>query len=114
MADDSGIRFVEVLTTGSAVANYLGAADVSARHLLWAIAILREEATLEDLGRPLSPLVRRGQPGSEPEVRQFAQRWFARLGSDPHAGLAGELLAEMLQELETMAHASEERAGGAG
>jgi hypothetical protein len=103
MADPTGIRFVDVLTTGSAVANYLGAPDVTAGHLLSAIAILREEASLEDLGRPLSPMIRRREAGSDPEVRAFAQRWFAKLGEDPHAELGGDQVDEMLRELSSLA-----------
>ncbi|HMO54998.1 MAG TPA: hypothetical protein PJ994_10880, partial [Tepidiformaceae bacterium] len=103
MAESSGIRFVEVLTTASAVANYLGVADVTAKHVLAALAILREEATLEDLGRPLSPMLRRGAPGSEPAVRGFAQRWYRALSENPHAELSEPQVEAMIAELRSIA-----------
>jgi hypothetical protein len=102
MGDSHGIRFVDVLTTGSAVANYLGVADVTPSHLISAISVLRGDSTLEDLGRPLSPLLRRGQPGSHPAVRDLAQRWFVALGSDTQAELSGTQLADLLAELRTI------------
>ena len=93
MSNDD-IRLTEILTTASAVANYLGEVDVSAEHVAHSIQILLGEITLEDLGRPLSPLVRRLPPGqaggAEPEVRALAQRWFAELGGDVTAVLTPE------------------------
>ncbi len=97
----SGIRYVEVLTTASAVANFLGEPDVQAQHVASAIRILREELTLDDLGRPVSPLIpRRGHGGSSPEVRAFAQRWYGQVGNDPHTELTHGQLEQMLSELD--------------
>ena len=42
MADEP-LRFADILTTASAVANYLGVAEVSAAHLVESVALLREE-----------------------------------------------------------------------
>ena len=83
------IRFTDILTTASAIANYLGVSEVTAAHLLDSVAILEGAKTMDDLGRPVSPLVPRprGGPGATDEVRQLAQRWFASLGSDPLAEL---------------------------
>ena len=79
-----------MLTNASAVARYVGAGEVTAAHVLDALAILLGEKQMEDLGRPVSPLVRRpstvaldvGQP-----VRKLVQRWFDQLGNDPMAVL---------------------------
>ena len=99
MADEQ-IRLVEVLTTASAVANFLGEPDVSTAHLHASLRILKGEAAIEDLGRPVSPLVPRpGSPGSTPEARAFAQRWYQSLGGDPHATLTEAQIEEMEREL---------------
>ena len=88
MPTDEPLRFADILTTASAVANYLGVADVTATHVLDAIAILREERTMEDLGRPVSPLVPRGgERGVEPRVRELVQHWWHELGEDVNATL---------------------------
>lgn len=82
------LRFADILTTASAVANYLGEADVRGAHLVDAIALLREEKTLADLGRALSPLVPRPrgrEAGADTAVKDLVQRWFAALGSDANA-----------------------------
>lgn len=98
------IRFSDVLTTASAVANYLGEADVAAVHLRHALAILLEEMTLEDLGRPLSPLVRRAAaPGATEEVRDLVGRWFEMLDRDPMAELTVEQLDRLRAELQAVA-----------
>lgn len=98
---DERIRLVEVLTTASAVANFLGEADVSVAHLLASIQILKGERTMDDLGRPVSPLVpRQGSPGSTPEARAFAQRWYQSVGGDPHAALTPAQVDQMLRELQ--------------
>lgn len=105
MADEP-LRFADILTTASAVANYLGQPTVTARHLLDAVAILREEKDLDDLGRPVSPLVSRamGPRGDvEPAVRELAQRWFAKLGSSVAAELSSDQLTDLLAELAALA-----------
>lgn len=94
------LRFTDILTTASAVATYVGEADVSARHLLDALALLRGAKTMEDLGRPRSPLVRpRGRGGAEAAVRALVQRWWLALGEDVLATLgpaeAGQFEADV-------------------
>jgi len=83
------MRFADILTTASAVASYLGAPEVSAGHMLHAIAIQAGSEALEDLGRPVSPLIPRGpvQAGVAPAVREVVRRWFERLGGDAGAEL---------------------------
>ena len=100
------LRFADILTTGSAVANYLGEATVIAQHLLAGIAILKGEMTLEDLGRAISPLVRRTPPGIgsavDPPIRELAQRWFAALGSDADATMSAPQLEQLIFDLERL------------
>lgn len=96
------IRFADILTTASAVANYLGDPEVAPHHVLRAVAILRDEASIEDLGRPVSPLVRRPGGGVDTRVRDLAQRWFAALGSDVHATIDGDELARFLDEVRAL------------
>lgn len=105
--DDPGdaLQLTEILTTAAAVADYLGAGDVTADHMLKGLAILRGELALEDLGRPISPLVRRPPPlhgGSVPEVRVLAQRWYTTLGADVHATLTPTQLAALESELRAL------------
>lgn len=100
---DEPIRFVEILTTASAVANFHGEQDVQPAHVLSAIRILRNEIALEDLGRPVSPLIpRRGTPGSTPEVRAFAQHWMELLENDVHRELTSEQLEAIVAELQNL------------
>lgn len=95
------LRFVEILTTASSVANYLGGPEVNAQTMLDAIAVLLEEKRLEDVGPMLSPLIpRRGGASVRPEIQELAQRWFARLGGTPAASLNDEELAELRTELQ--------------
>lgn len=104
------LRFADILTTAAAVANYLGEPTVGASHLLDAIAILRNEKTLDDLGRPVSPLLRRatGSGGdADPAVRDLAQRWFAALGASVDAELDDHQLAALNAELQALRGASE-------
>ena len=97
------IRFADILTTASAVANYLGEPDVTAANMLHAIAIQCGEETIEALGRPVSPLVprppRAAATGADPAVRALTQRWFATLGSDINAVLSGEQVEALRGEL---------------
>ena len=98
------VRFADILTTASAVASYLGEAEVAAPHLVSAVAILRGESTIEDLGRPVSPLVRRGAGGStvSQPVRDLAQRWFAELGANVDAALDGPAVERLLADLQAL------------
>lgn len=95
----SGVRFTDVLTTASSIATYLAAPEVSPAMLLDAIAVLLGEKTIDDFGRPLSPLVRRPDPAVPPAVRSLAQRWYARLGSDVTATLDDAAIAELRAEI---------------
>lgn len=100
---DEPIRFTDILTTGTAVANYLGAREVTGAHLRDAIAILQGTKPMGDLGRPVSPLINRGPtgPGATAAVRDLAQRWFATLGADPAAELDAAALTTLISELES-------------
>ena len=100
---EDALRFADILTTASAVANYLGESDVAPGHLLHAVALLRGAKTMEDLGRALSPLVRRpGRAGVTPEVREFTQRWFAALGGDANATLGADSVESFVAALRAM------------
>ena len=103
---DDDLRFADVLTTASAVADYLGERRVTAVHALRALDIRSGAARMEDLGRAVSPLVRRAPAGSGAEVdeplRELAQRWFADLGSDVGAILSTEQRAILRRELESL------------
>lgn len=102
MAQDE-LTLAEILTTASAVANYLGAIDVTPDHVAAALEILLGETRMEDLGRPLSPLVRRlppGQAGSaDVAVRDLAGRWFDALHGDVHAVFSAQQLSEFRAEV---------------
>ena len=99
MADET-LRFADILTTASAVANYLGAANVTAAHLQEAVALLREEKTMADLGPALSPLVRRAAGGGsvDPKVRELVQRWFEQLGRNPNAEIDADAVERFLEQ----------------
>ncbi len=104
MSDSPGpIRFADILTTASAVASYLGEGEVVAIHLVHAIDILTARITLDDLGRALSPLVRRTPPGMgstvQPAVRDLVQRWYAELDSNHAATMTESHLARLRTEL---------------
>ena len=100
------LRLTEILTTSSAVANYRGVPAVRAIDVLDAVAVLRGEKTLDDLGRPLSPLVSRvsgAGSGATEGVRDLAQRWFASLGADPTAEFSDAQLSAFEAELARLA-----------
>jgi len=100
------LRLTDILTTGTAVANFTGERDVRAEHLLDAIAILLGEKTLDDLGRPVSPMLSRATgagSGATEGVRSLAQRWFARQDGDVTRELPDDGLAELRAELERLA-----------
>lgn len=99
------VRFADILTTASAIANYLGEPDVTARHVLDALDIQSGTKQMEDLGRPVSPLLRRGSqtpPGADAPVRELAQRWFAALGNDVNATLDAAQLTQLRSELRAL------------
>jgi hypothetical protein len=73
--------------------------------MLDAIAILSGAKNLEDLGRPVSPLVpRRPERGVEPPVKDLVQRWWHELGEDVNATLAPEALERLTAELQALGH----------
>lgn len=99
------LRLTEVLTTSSAIANYLGAATIDAKHLLLAVDVLLGNSTMDDLGRPISPLVSRATRAGgkvSPALQALAQRWFGELGGDPLATLDHDSLTKLIQELHTL------------
>ena len=101
-----GLRLSEILTTSSAVANYRGVRNVRALDVLDAVAMLRGEKALDDLGRPLSPMVSRisgAGSGATDGVRELAQRWFAALGEDPTAELDDQQQRNFELELSALA-----------
>ncbi len=108
-AEGSGLRFADILTTAAAVADYMGVADVSGEHLLAAMNILLEDLQLEDMGRPVSPMLRRNgqEKGVEPAVKELVKRWFARVGTDINARLDAALLDEFRDEIMRAAGDSE-------
>ena len=96
------LRLTEILTTSSAVANYLGARTVEASHVLLAIEILQGSKTLDDLGRPQSPLISRvsgAGSGVAKEVRQIAQRWFAAMDGDALREFSADEFEQFVEEL---------------
>ncbi len=108
--NDEPIRFTDVLTTASAVANYLGAREVTAQHLVEAVDLVTGKKGMEELGRPVSPLVPR--PGGQGTaaatvVRELAVRWYARLGSDPMAVLSAADLVTLREECVRLAEDAE-------
>ena len=101
---DDVIRFADILTTASAVADYRGEAEVSAAHVLIAVEMLQGKTALEDLGRPVSPLVPRpGKRGSETRLRQLVQRWWHDLGEDVNATLDSSQVSELQADLNGLA-----------
>jgi hypothetical protein len=105
------VRFTDILTTASAVADYLGEPEVKPGHVLEAIAILRGERDLPDLGRGVSPLVPRGAGRGlvAQAVRDLVQEWFERLRRDVTAELSEGALASF--EAEVLALESDEVSG---
>ncbi len=100
-----GLRLAEILTTSTAVANFLGAREVSAGHVLSAVEMLTGRKTLDDLGRPQSPLLSRvtGAGSSvDAAVKALAQEWVAKLGGDARAELDDGALAEFEADLRTL------------
>lgn len=98
------LRLTEILTTSAAVADYVGADSVLPAHVLEAIAVLRGERTMDELGRGRSPLVPR-RPGSgavQPELRELSRRWFEELGSDVAATLSPSQLAAFEQDVRAL------------
>jgi hypothetical protein len=98
------LRFADILTTASAVANYRGQSNVRPADLLDALDIVQGTKSLEDLGRPTSPLVRRpGPAGATDDVKAVVQRWFELLGSDPNATLDPDTAERFRADLRRLA-----------
>ncbi|MEX0781443.1 MAG: hypothetical protein WD557_02260 [Dehalococcoidia bacterium] len=73
---------------------------MSAEHVLAAIEMLRGNIRLEDLGRPVSPLVPRPpERGTEPHLRDLVQRWWRDLGEDVNAVVDGAGVERLIAEL---------------
>ncbi|MEO8541875.1 MAG: hypothetical protein ABI577_19200 [bacterium] len=111
---DDSLRLSDILTTASAVANFSGDHDVLARHLLVAIDLLQGRKTLDDLGRPLSPLVSRmtgAGSGASAEVRDLAQRWFARQGGNVLHQMSDAELAEFVSVVAYLASGTADHPG---
>lgn len=103
--NDETIRFVDILTTASTVASYLGEPEITAKHLIEAVAIVRGAKTLDDLGRPVSPMLQRGlaaSPAVDARLRMVVQRWFDVLGGEVEAELAADSVEQLLAELRTV------------
>ena len=103
------LRLTEILTTSSAVANYLGAREVGLGHVLSAIAILRGSMTLDDLGRPQSPMLSRATgagSGAEGSLKLLVQRWLGVLGGDATRALDDEQMAAFEAELQALRNES--------
>lgn len=98
------LRLTEILTTSSAIANFLGEPTIGVSHLLRAIQVLHGELAIADLGRPVSPLVPRGRDagGVEPQVQELVRRWFASLGNDVAAELSEKQLGEFVTALKAL------------
>jgi hypothetical protein len=100
---NEAVRFLDILTTASSVSGARGATSVTAAHLLDAIGVLTGELDLEEEGGMVSPLGRgRTELAADPAVRELTQRWYARLGGTPDAGLDTEALVELRTELELL------------
>lgn len=106
--ESEGARFADILTTAAAVADYMGVPDVAASHVLTALEVLLEDRKLEDMGRPVSPMLRRhGQgKGVEAPLKDLVQRWFAQVGGDPNAVLSGDVLDAFKAEVRSLASGS--------
>ena len=78
---------------------------MTANHVLLAVEILLGAKTLDDLGRPQSPMISRvtgAGSGATADVRELAQRWYSRLASDPMGDLDDELLANFVAEAKAL------------
>ncbi len=110
-AGGDGIRLTDVLTTAAAVANYVAAPVVEPRHMLDAVDVLNGDRTMDDLGRPRSPLIHahRGPAPVNPAVRDLVQRWYQDLGSDVQAELTGGDLERFCKDLREIPPVTDEQ-----
>lgn len=105
---DDRLRLTDILTTASATANFTGERDVQLQHLLIAIDLLQGRKTLDDLGRPLSPLVSRmtgAGTGATEQVKALAQLWFERQHGDAMHELSTGELDELEAEIQELTRA---------
>ena len=97
------VRLTDILTNAAAIADYAGAPELQAQHLLDAISHLREGRawSLGEDDVPRSPLGRSSRRATvPPAIRDLAQEWFRRLGDDPHAELKADQLEEFVAALQ--------------
>lgn len=103
---DDRLRLTDILTTASAAANFTGERDVQLHHLAVAIDLLLGRKTLDDLGRPQSPMVSRmtgAGSGAASEVKELAQRWFEKQRGDVMYALSEAELEELAAEIAALA-----------
>ncbi len=102
------IRFLDLLTTATAVANFRGSDTVCAEHFEIAADILRGLKSMDETGGPGSLPVSRGAGGNvAPALQELVQDWYRRLGGDPDATIDDDALEVFLAE----ARAAERKAG---
>jgi hypothetical protein len=93
----------DLLTTASAASHFAGEQVIRLEHLLQAIRLQTGELTMEELGKPVSPLVQRYPrglgPAVEPQLRELVQRWFLRLGSQATVALSHEEIAALRADI---------------
>lgn len=98
------IRFTDILTTSTSVANFLRASLVEKSHMIAAIDLLEEKISPEDLGTPQPFLGSRpgAGPGVAPEIAAMVRKWWDSLGQDPQAVMSGEKMDAFRREIEAM------------
>jgi len=105
---DEEIRFLDLLTTATAVANFRGSDTVCAEHFEMAADILRGLKSMDESAGPAPPLFSGGGSGAvAPALQELVQDWYRRLGGDPDATIDDDALDVFLAE----ARAAERRAG---
>ena len=100
------VRFTDVLTMATSITNFLGEGLVEPKHAVLALDVLEGARSLESLGRPLSPLVRRapGGPAVDDRLKLLVQQWWNDLGATPDAELTSAVrrrLRDALAALES-------------
>ncbi len=71
------VRLIDILTTATSIASYLGAPEIVPGHLRDALRVLRGAVAVEDLGAGMPPIIPRppGGPTVRPDVQSLIQRW---------------------------------------
>lgn len=92
------LRLTDILTNAASLADLERSEFVTAGHVLQAVRLLRGDDTATPGPSPVL-----GHGGRRaivvPEIRELAQRWFARLGRDPLATLDAQHLEAFLEEV---------------